>query len=47
MTKVYDLIAIAYRQIIRPLVVEKVQSSDPKWDDFLLSMLDKLFDYKV
>lgn len=44
MKKVLAIIGIVYREIIRPLVVEKVQSSDPKWDDDLLEMLDKVFE---
>ena len=46
MRKVLSIIGIVYREIIRPLVVEKVQSSDVKWDDEVLEILDKLFDYE-
>ena len=42
---IWKLIKLAYASILRPLVIEKVQSSEVQWDDFVLQMLDKLFDY--
>jgi len=41
----FKLIKMAYVSILRPLVWEKVQSSDTQFDDFLLDVLDKIFDY--
>ena len=44
-TPIFRLIKIAYATILRPLVVEKVQSSPTQFDDLLLAILDKIFDY--
>jgi len=45
MTKYWIIIKLVYRTVLRPLVAEKVASTDAQWDDFLLKGLDKLFDY--
>ena len=37
------LIKLAYKTILRPLVVEKITASPTQIDDFCLSVLDKLF----
>jgi len=42
---IWKVIKFAYSEILRPLVVEKVQDSESKIDDFVLGILDKLFDY--
>jgi len=42
---IWTLIKLAYSSILRPLVVEKVQQSSTEIDDFVLSVLDKIFDY--
>ena len=44
-TPIFKLIKIAYATILRPLVVEKVQSSTTQFDDLLLAILDKIFDH--
>jgi hypothetical protein len=44
-SKVWLLIKMAYTSILRPLVVEKVEQSDSQIDDFVLKILDKIFDY--
>uniref|UniRef100_A0A6M3IGJ2 Uncharacterized protein n=2 Tax=viral metagenome TaxID=1070528 RepID=A0A6M3IGJ2_9ZZZZ len=44
-TKVWLLIKMAYTSILRPLVIEKVEQSDSQIDDFVLNILDKIFDY--
>jgi len=41
----FKLIKMAYSTLLRPLVVEKIKSSPTQIDDFVLSVLDKLFDY--
>ena len=35
-----------YKEIIRPLIAEKVSDSESKIDDWLLSLVDKVFDYQ-
>jgi len=44
-TPFFTLIKLAYQSILRPLVAEKVADSKSQIDDFLLGILDKLFDY--
>lgn len=44
-TPLFILIKLAYKSILRPLVAEKVADTETKFDDFLLKVLDKLFDY--
>ena len=44
-TPIFKLIKIAYATILRPLVVEKIKTSPTQIDDFVLSVLDKIFDY--
>jgi len=46
-TALFKLIKLAYTAVLRPLVVEKIQQSPTTIDDFVLSILDKLFDYDV
>jgi hypothetical protein len=43
---IFKLIKAAYSTLLRPLVAEKVADSTSKIDDFVLSLLDKLFDYE-
>jgi len=45
MTKYWIIVKLVYKSILRPLVAEKVASSDAQWDDLVLRALDKLFDY--
>jgi hypothetical protein len=44
-TSLFKLIKMAYSVILRPLVVDKIKQSPTQIDDFVLSILDKLFDY--
>ena len=37
------LIRLAYKSILRPLVVDKIKASPTQIDDFCLGVLDKLF----
>lgn len=41
----FTVIKLIYSTILRPLVSEKVADSASQIDDFLLSVLDKIFDY--
>lgn len=36
----------AYHHLIRPLVKKAVDDPDETWDDYLMQILDRLFDYK-
>jgi len=42
---IFKLIKTAYASILRPLVEKSVADSESKIDDFILKVLDKLFDY--
>ena len=44
-TPLFTLIKMAYASLLRPLVAEKVADSASQIDDFILGILDKLFDY--
>ena len=44
-TSLFKLIKMAYAVVLRPLVAEKIAQSPATIDDFVLSVLDKLFDY--
>lgn len=44
-TNIFKLIKLAYSTILRPLVVDKIKESSSQVDDFILAVLDKLFDY--
>jgi len=44
---IWKLVRMAYSVILRPLVVDKIKESQTQVDDFVLSVLDKLFDYDV
>lgn len=47
MKKWYGLLKVAYATILRPLVSEKVADTESEIDDFVLNLLDKLFDYEL
>lgn len=42
---IFDLIKLAYAKVLRPLFAEKIAQSPSHVDDFVLVLLDKLFDY--
>jgi hypothetical protein len=44
-TSIWKLIKVAFATILRPLVVDKIKESTTQVDDFILGVLDKLFDY--
>lgn len=45
MAKVWTLIRFAYRAVLRDLVVKAIDNPDSEIDDFVLRMLDNLFEY--
>lgn len=40
------VIKVAYKYLLRPLVKKAVDNPDEEWDDTLMQILDRLFDYK-
>lgn len=45
MIKAWTLIKLAYRIILRDLVVKAIDDPDSDIDDFVIGLLDRLFDY--
>ncbi|MCD6126074.1 MAG: hypothetical protein J7J19_03600 [Thaumarchaeota archaeon] len=42
----YRLLCMAYAQILRELVQKAIEDPNSDWDDTVITILDKLFDYK-
>jgi len=42
---VWNVVKMVYGTILRPLVEEKVAGTEAQWDDFVLGMLDRIFEY--
>ena len=42
----YRLLCMAYAQILRELVQQAIEDPNSDWDDTVITILDKLFDYK-
>lgn len=40
------LVKLAYKTLLRDLVLKAVDSPDALWDDKLMEVLDALFDYE-
>lgn len=43
--RIWKLIKIAYALILRPLVVKAIDDPDSDIDDFVMEILDRIFDY--
>ena len=44
---IFVVLQMLYAQMLRALIVKAVDNPEEEWDDFMLSMLDRLFDYKA
>ena len=42
---IYALVCMAYR-IFRPILVAAIDDPEKEWDDFLMGLMDKLFNYE-
>jgi len=42
---IFGLVKIAYKMILRDLLVAAIEDPDQEWDDIVLDILDKIFDY--
>jgi len=40
------IVKVAYTYLLRPLVKKAVDNPDEEWDDALMEILDRLFNYK-
>ena len=45
MIKIYVIIKFVYKTILRDLVKAAIDNPDREVDEFVMAMLDKLFDY--
>lgn len=45
MIKVFFIIKVVYKTILRDLIVKAIDNPDSEIDEFVLQLLDKLFDY--
>ena len=45
MFKAFSLIKFAYKTILRDLVFKAIDNPDSEVDEFVMKMLDRLFDY--
>lgn len=45
MNKVFFIIKLVYRTILRELVLKAIDNPDSEVDEFVMAMLDRLFDY--
>lgn len=43
---VWNVVKMIYGTILRPLVEEKISDSESQIDDFVLAMLDRIFEYR-
>ncbi|GAJ06862.1 unnamed protein product [marine sediment metagenome] len=42
---IFALIQIAYRMILRDLLVSAIEDPNTEWDDIVLEICDKIFSY--
>ncbi len=45
MFKVFFILKMVYKTILRDLVVKAIDNPDSDVDEFVIAMLDRLFDY--
>ncbi len=46
MNKVWPLIKFAYKTILRELLIKAIDNPDSEVDEFVVKMLDRLFQYE-
>lgn len=42
----YTMLCKAYVEILRDLLVKAIDDPDEEWDDMVLNILDRIFNYK-
>ena len=45
MIKIWFLIKLVYKTILRDLLIKAIDDPDSEVDDFVVAMLDRLFEY--
>ena len=43
--KLWVIIKLVYKEILRPLLVEAIENPEKEWDDWVLKFLDSIFEY--
>ena len=41
------ILKVVYQHMLRPLVLKAIDDPNEDWDDTVMEILDRLFDYKV
>jgi len=44
---IFQLLQKVYAEVLRPLLVKAIEDPNEVWDDVILGMIDRLFDYKA
>jgi len=42
---IFNILQMVYGQILRPLLMKAINDPNEEWDDVVLAMVDRLFDY--
>ncbi len=42
---IFELVRTVYAKILRPLLVKAIDDPNETWDDVVLAMVDRLFQY--
>lgn len=42
---IFSLIKTVYSKILRPLLVKAIDDPEEEWDDVLLRIIDRIFEY--
>jgi len=42
---IYKLVCMAYREVLRDLLKKAINDPNEEWDDVVLEVMDKLFNY--
>ena len=42
---IWTIVKLVYKTILRPLVFKAIDDPDSEVDDFVLALLDRIFDY--
>lgn len=42
---IFNILTMVYGQILRPLLKKAIDDPETEWDDLVLSMVDRLFNY--
>ena len=42
---IYMIVKMVYKTILRPLLVKAIADPEEVWDDFVLKIVDRVFDY--